>query len=71
MRRKLKEAKKKEEDDAADALVELSPERAANKLKLAMEKKIAEEIAEKARQEEEEVKRRNDRKASLNATWST
>ena len=74
LRRALKEAKKKEEEEMAalqeEILKGISPDKAQEKLRLAMEKKLAEEAAEKARLEEEEVKARDERRKSHNYKWT-
>lgn len=75
LRRALKEVKKKEEEEMAalqeEILKGISPDKAKEKLRLAMEKKLADEAAEKARLEEEEAKAREERRKSLNSRWST
>jgi hypothetical protein len=70
LRKALKEAKKKEEEDATELFRGLSPEKKQEKLQHVMEKKLVNEIAVRERLEEEEKEARADRKMTLNAKWS-
>lgn len=75
LRRALKEVKKKEEEELAalqeEIIKGISPDKAKEKLRLAMEKKLADEAAEKARLDEEEAKAREERRKSHNYKWSS
>lgn len=69
LRKQLKEAKKKEEEDAAEAVDGMTSEKAQLRLKEAMEKKLSAEDAERQRQEQDEAAARTQRKAVHSARW--
>ena len=70
LRKALKDVKKREEEDAMALLVGFTPEQVQERLREAVEQKLADEQAEKERIEAEELKARADRKTVLNKQWN-